>query len=115
QAGLQGVINRTRGRLLHVDVERQSTWKLTWHTVAVDAIAAKVCRRDLGLAGLIDIAEAEESRAFRAHVPDLEHCVVADGLLHIQIEILNVRRRQALARTEKLTRRRRAGKYRRIG
>src|SRR6266566_4948098 len=49
----------------------------------------RVVRCDLGLARLVDIAEAEQLGSFCTHIPYLQHSL-AQLLLNIEIEILRV-------------------------
>lgn len=62
------------------------------HAIAVNAVAAQVCRCNLRLTRLIDIEELEQ---FRPRGPDISHLqdkLASQLLLNVQIEILHVRR-----------------------
>src|SRR6266404_3470835 len=95
KAGLQGVVVGIGGAFLKVDVDQQRkegrATKMTRHCPVIDTVACKVSRRNLGLRGLVDVAEAEEFVSVGTDVPDFENHLPAKLLLKIQIEVLHVR------------------------
>ena len=60
--------------------------------------ASQVGSCDLRLTGLIDIQELEQLDADRPHITNLQHCLAAQLLLEVQIEVLDVRRAQCADR-----------------
>src|SRR5260370_41014153 len=100
KAGLQGVVFRVGGAFLKVDVEQSKkegrATKMTRHRPVIDTVACKDSRRNLGLCGLLDVAEAEELVPVGTDVPDFENHLPAQLLPKLQLKVLHARRPNVL-------------------
>src|SRR5262249_34158038 len=101
QAALQGVVSRVAGGFLHVNVE-QAVVEIAGRKNAGVRQAPEVGLVDRSLRRLIDVAETEELVTIGADIADLQHGMLAELLLEVEVEVLHVGRAQVLVHAESI-------------